>query len=351
MIQAKRFIRQGSPRWGVETSSPRRRLLLPPDQNTREDAIAWRDRLIKDGLRPDKITLKALGRQWLHEKQHLRKQTLSSYRGSLAYLDDYFGGLEVAKIDRRAVLGLKDHLSGLSLKNRTRNGILAVLAQVLHLAVLDGVLRVNWGREVQRFPASKAEMEWLEPGEVRDVLGAAQALSSEYHTLLLLAVSSGMRRGELLALEWSDLDFEERTAAISKTWTGGELLDKASSKGGFRRIDLGKATCKALLAHRLISGNPKAGFVFGGQEPLDEDLVGRRLWRKVLKAAGVKPVRFHDLRHTYASIMFAKGADPKYIQHQLGHSSITITMDVYTHFIKSAPSNEADRMDEAIAGG
>jgi len=160
-------------------------------------------------------------------------------------------------------------------------------------------------------------MEILTPPEIRRLLDAAD---EPVRTLLLCAVLTGMRRGELFGLRWEDIDLEGHRVFVRRAlWRGKFVTPK--SRRSRRTIDLAP-TLRSALAK--LPSRFQGGLVFCGTdgEPINPDNFAHRDWARVLRRAELRRIRFHDLRHTYASLLIAQGAHPKYIQAQLGHASI-----------------------------
>ena len=167
-------------------------------------------------------------------------------------------------------------------------------------------------------------------------------------TLLLCAVLTGMRRGELLGLRWEDIDLEGHRIFVRRAlWRGKFVTPK--SRRSRRTIDLAP-TLRAALAK--LPSRFQGGLVFCSSdgEPINPDTFAQRDWPRVLRRAELRRIRFHDLRHTYASLLIAQGAHPKYIQTQLGHASIQTTLDRYGHLMPDAHAAEARKLDRLVFG-
>ena len=186
-------------------------------------------------------------------------------------------------------------------------------------------------------------MEILTPPEIRRLLAAAD---EPVRTLLLCAVLTGMRRGELLGLKWEDIDFEASKIRVRRALWRKKLITPKSRRSR-RAIDLAQ-TLKAALAAlpTRFEGDLVFTAVSGG--PIDADNFMHRDWARVLRRSGLKSIRFHDLRPTYASLLIAQGAHPKYIQAQLGHASIQTTLDRYGHLMPQIHEAEARKLDRLV---
>jgi integrase len=239
----------------------------------------------------------------------------------------------------------------------TIRNYLAPLKSAYFQAVEDGLLTVNPVTRVSRLckeaKAGKEAMQPLSRKEVNILLGQVQEKVPYLHPLLLCAVRTGLRRGELIGLQWGDVDFHSRFLIVRRAIVRNRV--GAPKSGKVRRVDLSGqlvATFQHLKELRELEAMAKNvtlqpdAWVF--LSPKGYRLDERNLetaWARCLKAAGIRQIRFHDLRHTFASLLIEQGAHPKYIQEQMGHSSIQVTMDTYGHLFPNRNRGLVDRLD------
>jgi len=231
------------------------------------------------------------------------------------------------------------------LSPKTVLNAMVVLKEMFKHAVQWGYLDANPAQYAERPRAEDQEMQILTPPEIRRLLDAAH---EPVRTLLLCAVLTGMRRGELLGLRWEDIDLEGHRIFVRRAlWRGKFVTPK--SRRSRRTIDLAP-TLRAALAK--IPSRFQGGLVFCSPngEPINPDTFAQRDWARALRRAELRRIRFHDLRHTYASLLIAQGAHPKYIQAQLGHASIQTTLDRYGHLMPDAHAAEARKLDRLVFG-
>jgi integrase len=159
---------------------------------------------------------------------------------------------------------------------------------------------------------------------------------------------TGMRQGELFGLQWEDIDFEGHQIHVRRALWHGQL-GTPKSRRSRRAIDMPPTLEEAL---QRLSTQKRSEFVFCNERgtPIDADNFRHREFPPALRRAGLRPVRFHDLRHTYTSLLIAQGAHPKYIQAQLGHASIQTTLDRYGHLMPSVHQAEARKLDQLVFG-
>jgi integrase len=194
---------------------------------------------------------------------------------------------------------------------------------------------------------------------VRRLLSAAA--EERYAALYVLAVTAGLRRGELLGLAWEDIDLERGVLQVRRTLQKGEMLPPKTPKSR-RQIRLTRRAVNALCRHwraqeteRLMANGSwmEQGLVFPNKtgNPTDGDNLYSRHFRALLKRAGLLAIRFHDLRHTCATLLLTKGVHPKVVSEMLGHATVSITLDTYSHVIPGLGDAAASAMDDALEEG
>ena len=234
---------------------------------------------------------------------------------------------------------------------------------LLHKALEDAVrwqlIAANAADAADPPKIVREEMKILTTEQVRMLLEAAA--SSSYRIALALAVATGMRRGELLALRWQDVDLETGMVTVSRSvqQTRGRVLAiKGTKTGKTRLLPISTRTVQELIRHRGIQAQHR---LWIGETWEDNDLVVARpngaivvpdvlsnRFHEIANKAGLLPIRLHDLRHTHVAILISQGEHAKVISERLGHSSIAITMDRYGHLFPALSRSAADRFDEAL---
>jgi integrase len=166
-----------------------------------------------------------------------------------------------------------------------------------------------------------------------------------------------MRIGEAVALQCGDIDFNSRFAEVRRAINDGKVSTPKSGKS--RRVDLSAQLTKVLKAH-LASQKAETlrkgwkevpTWVFTNEVggTLHPDNFRNRVWPKLLAKAGLRKIRIHDLRHTYASLLIAQGESLAYVKDQMGHHSIRVTVDTYGHLMPGGNKAAVDRLDDASA--
>lgn len=167
--------------------------------------------------------------------------------------------------------------------------------------------------------------------------------------LFRLAIFSGARQGEIFGLKWTDVLWTSDQIQIQRTFNNGAWY-KPKTKASNRKIDLGPVTMSELKKWSLACPPNDLDLVFPNQhgKPIvHSNLLRQHFWPS-LKKAGIPQIRFHDMRHTFASMLIDQGENIKYIQAQMGHSSPTVTFNTYAHLLKPTNQRAARTLEETI---
>ena len=331
---------------------------------------------------------------WLnHKKQFLRENTWETAEANSRI---HFTSLDNLKINQITIATIEKFIAELKDKPRstaatrkkdykptgeekkislnTMRKIIVTLNQIMAYAVRHRLIDYNPVHDAER-PRNQGKegqekaISILTPKQIRKFLEAVT--EPKYKALFLTAIMTGARQGELLGLKWSDVDFPKKQISINRTFNMGRFFTP-KTRQSVREIDLAPILVKELAAWKLAQialrlekekdeKKPKAknrekkncDLVFPNEEdePMNYSNMVNRYYKPALKAAAIPQIRFHDLRHTYASLLLAQGENIKYIQTQLGHSSPTVTLNVYAHLMKKENQEAACRLENAIFEG
>ncbi len=313
----------------------------------------WERRNGKSRVTRDKMTVAEFMRKWQEnylavqqQLGRLKPSTVSSYQSNLAcHIVPFFGAMQSCDVTLAHVQEFIKALLAKGLSPKTIGNVIVILKEMFKHAVQWGHLDTNPVQYVERPRGEDKEMDVLNLDEIRRLLDAQE---EPLRTLLLTAVLTGMRQGELFGLQWEDIDFEAHQIHVRRAlWHG--TLGTPKSRRSRRAIDMPPTLEEAL---RRLSTKRRSEFVFCSERgtPLDADNFRHREFPQALRRAGLRRVRFHDLRHTYTSLLIAHGAHPKYIQAQLGHASIQTTLDRYGHLMPQVHQAEARKLDQLVFG-
>ena len=302
--------------------------------------------------------------QWLngYVKTNCSTRTIEGYQSIVDnHLGPTFGSLELKKLTP-AVIQAYYGRTVEKLTHRTVHHQHRVLSQSLKYAVRQGYLGRNPCDLVDPPRPVKKTMRTLTPAEVVNLLEVAQ--DSYFYPIIYTAVSSGLRQAELCGLRWRDLDLDLHSISVNQTLykrAGKTVFKEPKSERSRRRVRMTPKLAAFLKEYKasrevfsLTFGKVLSldSLVFTSitGEPLNPSVLTHNFQRLALKA-GVKGVRFHDLRHTFASLMFLRGAKPKVISEALGHASVAFTMDVYSHIIEGMQQDAMALLDGILPEG
>jgi integrase len=283
------------------------------------------------------------------------------------HIKPQLGGVRLGKVEPVHIQHLYAALEkeNVSARQRQLSGI--VLQKALKAAVRLRLIRYNPCPDVEKPRPIKKEMKFWNSDQASQFLKGAK--EDRLHAMYVLALATGMRQGELFGLQWEDIDFGQSAVSVRRTLdeTHGKFqLKEPKTAKGRRRIDLPQFAVDALHEHRkamLAEGNLR-GQVFcdhqGGY--LRKSNVQRRSFRAIIKRinkAATKEaeeknttttllpvIRFHDLRHTAATLLLLQGVHPKVVSERLGHASIEITLNTYSHVLPTMGKEAAAQLDK-----
>lgn len=319
-----------------------------------------------DFIEPSSIPFSEFAARWVtkYARGQVKPGTLADYDSYFRiHLLPAFGGHALNRITTEDVHGFKAEKLSQGLSAQTVKHLLRVLRQMLQHAVEWRYLRENPAAKVKDPQIPKRDMDYLRPDEVQRFL---DVLPHRQRVFFYVAIAAGLRRGELLAMKWSNID-----------WTSGRYFVRESLSrrkgdydGGFttpktgpskQSVDLSPHCLLLLRRHQQQQAAEKLqagmdyddrGLVFSTAtgSPLDPNNVVKRHLHRGLEAAGLRRIRFHDLRHTCAALLINQGVTPKYIQRQLRHASIDTTFDTYGHLFPETAQAAVEGIDRMIGG-
>jgi integrase len=318
-------------------------------------------------IKPNKITLDQWLRQWLKDyvSMNTTDRTLESYSSIVGkHLIPTLGRIALADLQPQHIQsyysekiskGRTDGKGGLSARSVVYHH--RILSKALDYAVKMGVVVRNIADVVQPPKIQKITMNTLSPEEIVRFLDAAK--ETDYYVYFATLLYTGLRRGELLALRWRNLDLEEARLVVMETaykLSNGDYIIKEPKTLHSRRtvtlphslIELlkGYRTNQELLRIQLgVSLEPDdLVFIRHDSNPINPNAL-TLAFRRITKKAGLKNIRIHDLRHTHATLLFKAGVHPKVVSERLGHATIGITLDIYSHVLPGLQEEAADKFD------
>ncbi|MCD0156083.1 site-specific integrase [Deinococcus sp. 6GRE01] len=296
---------------------------------------------------------------WLaFRRQDLRPTTYRTYVSELLHLTPDLGHVQLASLTPMQIQQVVTQrlVHGVSTAKSLARA-LRTLRMALRQAVLWGVLPSNPALMVRAPRTRPTDMKVWTPAETRQFLQYVQP--HRLHPLFHLALSTGMRRGELLGLSWQDINFTRQQLTVCQNYirevTGEWILGEPKTPAGHRVIPLADDTLQLLRDHRREEQRwfgPRRGhhpvFTRASGSRVDPNNVGR-LFRRLIGESGVPRIRFHDLRHTAASLMIRQGVPAKVVSDRLGHADVAFTLSIYTHLYEDQRRSAALNMDQLLA--
>ncbi|HHW17738.1 MAG TPA: site-specific integrase [Firmicutes bacterium] len=328
-----------------------------------QEKLTAKIRDYQQGL-PVAVSKQTLGQfleTWLEDcvKGYVRPNTYANYKQVLRHFTA-IASTPLNKLTPQQVQHLYRQKQDAGL---TRTVVLmhAVLHKALDQAVKWGMVPRNIADAVERPRIPARQCHPLSQDEAVRFLEAAS--EDRLYALYVLAITCGLRFGELLGLCWKDVDLERGTLTVShqlQTVDGKATLQVPKTAKSRRTIILPAVAIAALKKHRgrQLEERLKLGeawqdwdLVFYSEigTPLNESNVRNRSFYPLLEKAGLPRIRFHDLRHTCATLLLAQGVHPKFVQEQLGHSQISVTLDTYSHVTPSMMKDVAAKMDAILS--
>jgi integrase len=294
-----------------------------------------------------KLTVGAFVATWLANKEvKVRPRTWISYRQLCRdHIVPVLGGIRLNKLGPDDVERLYASMLKKGSSPKTVRNAGGVLHSVLETAVKYRYLRANVAAVVELPRHSRPTINTLDERQVRTLVEAADAAGDPHATLWALALGTGARQGELLGLLWPDLDDRRGLLHIERSLIyvagEGDHTAETKTKSSNRTIHIAPALVDRLLAYRAASAQSAlregrsynlTGPIFQRPDgrPLSQNIVVKK-WHAALFRAGLPAVRFHDARHSVATILLQRGMSARAVADQLGHSNITTTLNVYAH--------------------
>ena len=318
-------------------------------------------------IEPKTMTFGEFAEEWLESRSSIRGSTLSAYASILRQrLIPFFGKTHLSEISFEQVRRFVGELSA-EVSPKTVHNTLILLRVILTgkrgaSAIKRGFLRSDPTKGVELPSRLHRKIRPLSVETVWKLIDAAEELGELRRSLVFLDAYTGLRRNEILALHFSDIDWQSHELlvqrAISKRvsddaarkWTW--VLGPPKSAKSIRRVALPEDV-RDLLAKLRRKAEDKEGLIFRRTDGsmIDPDYFDEWLFAPVVRRAGLSGIRFHDLRHFFASMLIAQGESPKYVCDQLGHATIQITFDTYGHLFPQARREAAAKLQDAMRQG
>jgi len=294
---------------------------------------------------------------------HVSARTGERYRQLLDHVRRHLGNRQIQKLRPADLAALYATLSRSGMAPRTINHVHSVVFQALKQAKAWGIIRDNVAETVKPPPVPEQELPILQPDRACELLEALRG--HPFYLIAALALATGMRRNEILALRWQDVDLDTGRLrvelSLEETRAHGIRFKAPKTRNGRRTISLPAHIVAELRAHWRQQQEHRLAFGMG-KAPPDSPVLATldgcwqspnaitKSWPRAMAAVGVPGVTLHSLRHTHASMLIASGMDVLTISRRLGHGSPTITLRVYGHLIHGTDDRAAQIMEAAFGG-
>jgi integrase len=305
-------------------------------------------------VKPSKTTYRQyMIEQWLEDKHtRVKQQTLATYRWLVEHhILPVLGHVELTQLTPMMIQQLYNRLTKeKALSDENIQKIHTLINDSLKKAERWGLISKNPAALVDRPKAVKKEIKVWNLEEVKSFLKNAD-INNRYFIAPLLGLTAGMRIGEILGLRWKDVDLARGCLRVTQTLSndGKELMPYTKTASGMRTIDLPPETISYLKLHKERICREKASALY-----LDLDLVVcselgtptnksniRRFFNAQIIKVGLPKIRFHDTRHTHATLLLLQGVNPKIVSERLGHADVRISLDTYSHLLPSMQKETA----------
>jgi integrase len=354
-------------RYTVQTATGAKRKTLYGKTRREVDEKLTKAKADRDGglvFDADNLKLGEYLGRWLADsvRDTVRPTTFERYEQIVRlHIRPVLGKVKLKSLTSAHVRGLYREKLDAGLSPRTVQYVHSTLHKALKQAIADGLIPRNATEAVKPPQIRREEMRPLTAEQVKVLFEAAK--SDRLEALYILAVTTGLRQGELLGLKWDDIDHVVRTLQVKRTLTtakGGPVLSAPKTKGSRRTVRLSQTALEALRSHleRQLGEIDQAGdlwrengLIFASESgsPLSRQHVTAHRFKPLLKRAGLPEIRFHDLRHTCATLLLSKNVNPKVVSEMLGHASIAITLDTYSHVLPTMQESATKAMEDALS--
>jgi integrase len=312
-------------------------------------------------LETGKLNLGEYLERWLTDsvKDSVRASTYESYAWLIrTYVLPALGSIKLKALTPAHVQAFYRAKLDAGLSPRTVQYTHAVLHRALKQALRWNLVPRNVTEAVDPPRLVKKEVQHLTLKQATEFLKIVS--EDRFEALYVLAITTGLRRGELLGLKWVDVNLNREVLSVQRALSPkGKTFNRPKNAKG-RSIHLTPVAAEALKRHRVTQNEERSrvggrwqeqGLIFPSQvgTPMNPSNFINRSFKPLLKRAELPSIRFHDLRHTFASLMLSNGEHPKIVQEILGHAQISLTLDTYSHAIPSMQSGAVGRLGELLS--
>jgi integrase len=371
---AGQIIRRGEDTWTVRIflgreADGKRKYFNKTIRGPKKDAQKWltsklREKDLGQFVEPASMSLNTYLDQWLEEvaRFKVRLATFDGYEAKLkVHVRSGLGSKRLCDLQAYDIQKVYNGMMRAGLSAKTVRHVHNVLSPALKQAVKWKLIQQNPCELCELPRIIKKEMQCFTPEETAIFLEHAR--TDTYYAAFVLALETGMRPEEYLGLQWRDIDFEQSRLSVRRALVlqkgGGFVFTEPKTPQSRRSIPLSASAVGVLKVHRRVQLESRMK-INGAYE--DHNLVfpseigtptlygnlDRRHFKKIIKTAGLRKIRLYDLRHTMATLLLSKGVNPKIVSERLGHSSIGLTLDTYSHVLPTMQWEATNHMESLM---
>lgn len=323
------------------------------------EALARTEWLKGSYVDPTRIIYEDYIKEWLENKQDINKKTRYVNEGHLRnHIIPELGHLPLQKINVVHIEKFIKTLQDKKLADGTIKKIYNIVQTSFNSAIKKELLIKNPFSLLDKSSKPRSGTPKVDYWTKDEVKAFLSGFEHRNKIIFILAIYTGMRQGEIMALRWRDVDFENKMLRIRQILDfDGKIEERVKTDAGYRSVTVSEKVLSELKKHRSMIIQEK----LIAEEYVDHDLVvcqtnGKpssktnfhKFWMRQLNKTGVRKIRFHDLRHTCASLLFSANVHPKVVQELLGHKSIKVTLDTYSHMMPNMQSDALKALDEML---
>lgn len=308
-----------------------------------------------------KISVKDFFEEWLkYSKDIWSPKTYISNKHWIDNITKFLGHIRLQDLNVKILEDFYHELrTNTNYSDKTIQHHYTLISSALNKAVVWGYIINNPNSRIEKPKIKKKEIKCYSPDEVYLLVNALQDESLKYQALIMLALDSGARRGEITGLTWEDIDFKNSTMKISKTTQYikeiGIFEKETKTDTSNRTIYLSETTINILRKYKKeqLEKKLKLGNKWGNSKRIFTTECGTdmhpdtpsQIFQKIIKRHNLKRINFHGLRHTSISLQISSGVQPQIISKRAGHSNVTVTHNIYSHFFENEFKEVANKMD------
>ena len=318
-------------------------------------------------VEPRTVTFAEFAESYIASRMSIRGSTSSAYASIIRkHLIPFFGPTKLQQIRLENVQSFVAHIAA-DVSTKTLRNTVTLLRVMLFSpkgssARKQGYIHVNPVEGVELPSIDRGQIVPPTVDQVWKLIDSAAELNSIGHAIIYLDAFTGLRRGEILALRFEDIDWFQKELVVNKALSKYRSIDGAhkwlwrigppKSKRSSRKVGLSDHVIQVLSRLKQAADTPN-DFIFRDSQGsfIDPDFFDEHIFKPIKHSAGLYAVRFHDLRHFFASMLISQGESAKYISDQLGHSSIQITFDTYGHLFPQAKAEASRKLEKRMLKG